>query len=74
MTIEGPQEEQASSTELTSSMASTAAELWNEVLQRLDEVQSVAPSSASAWMRSEKPTRSSSRPSTILALFCRPPS
>ena len=38
MTIEGPQEEQASSTELTSSMASTAAELWNEVLQRLDEV------------------------------------
>ena len=38
MTIEGPQEEQVSSTELTSSMASTAAELWNEVLQRLDEV------------------------------------
>jgi hypothetical protein len=30
-------------------MASTAAELWNEVLQRLDEVQSVAPSSAELW-------------------------
>ena len=49
MTNEGPQTEPTPSTGLASSIESTAAELWNEVLQHLDEVQSVAPSSAEQW-------------------------
>jgi hypothetical protein len=49
MTIEGPQAEQTSSTEPTSSIASTDAQLWDEVLQQLAKVQAVAPSSAQLW-------------------------
>ncbi|MGA2036901.1 MAG: hypothetical protein ABSH04_04875, partial [Acidimicrobiales bacterium] len=49
MTIEGPQTEQGSSAELISSKAPSSAELWDEVLQRLAEVQSMAPSSEATW-------------------------
>ena len=49
MTIEDPQAEQTPSTEPTGSIASIAAQLWDEVLQRLAKVQAVAPSSAQLW-------------------------
>jgi hypothetical protein len=39
MTIEGGQTEPVSSAELIDSMASSSADLWNEVLERLDAVQ-----------------------------------
>ena len=39
MTIEGGQTEAVSSAELIDSMVSSSADLWNEVLERLDAVQ-----------------------------------